>query len=157
MEKILEEDENVQKEIEEGVIVLLNIHQNAKENIIKRERNRYIHDQILYKYEKNLFESLIDESKERDPYVKFIKDKIEFMYLDKDKKRIDKDYHLNMTSIYPHYRKWFEMNYPRINPQNFVHSKANFLVVGRLGPEHDRVKGWYGIRIKKDEKSTFHY
>jgi hypothetical protein len=153
MDTIFEEDQNVQHLIQRGVDALLTLHELEKQKIILQKKQSYIRNQVLLKYETKLFETLVEDSKNRDPYIRFIKEKIEPVYIHsfkKDKKKaIDEDVYLNIRMIYPHYKKWYETNYPHIPVHSFVQSLANFQVSGRLGPMSDPIKGWIGLRIKK--------
>ena len=151
MDTIFEEDENIQHLIQRGVDALLTLHELEKQKIILQKKQSYIRNQVLLKYETKLFETLVDESKNRDPYIRFMKEKIEPVYVNPiaKKKAIDKDVYLTMRMIYPHYKKWYETNYPHIPVHSFVQAQANFQVPGRLGPMNDPIKGWMGLRIKK--------
>ena len=100
------------------------------------------------RYEEKLFESLTEEGKERDPYMRFIEEKIETVYIDKNRKILDDETHLPIRKLYPHFKKWFEKIYPKIQPHSFVQAKSNFYVPNRLGKE-DSVKGWIGLKIKQ--------
>jgi hypothetical protein len=149
MNTIFEEDEQIQHLIQRGVDALLTLHELEKQKIILHKKQSYIRNQVLLKYETKLFETLVEDSKNRDPYIRFMKEKIEPVYIHPAKKVVDKDTYLNIRMIYPHYKKWYETNYPHIPVHSFVQSLANFQVPGRLGPMHDPIKGWMGLRIKK--------
>lgn len=149
MDEIFKYDESTQELIQKGLDALLTLHELEKQKIILQKRQSYIRNQVLLQYESKLFETLVEDAKDRDPYIRFIREKIEPVYISQAKKIIDKDAYLNMRMIYPHYKKWFEINYPRIPVHSFVQATANFHVPGRLGEPHDKVKGWVGIRIKR--------
>lgn len=149
MDTIFKEDESTQELIQKGINALLTLHELEKQKIVLQKRQSYIRNQVLLKYESKLFETLVEDAKDRDPYIRFIREKIEPVYISQAKKLIDKDTYLNMRMIYPHYKKWFEKNYPHIPVHSFVQANANFQVQGRLGNPQDQVKGWNGLRIKR--------
>lgn len=149
MDEIFKQDESTQELIQKGLDALLTLHELEKQKIVLQKRQSYIRNQVLLKYESKLFETLVEDAKDRDPYIRFIKEKIEPVYINQAKKQIDKDAYLNMRMVYPHYKKWFETNYPHIPVHSFVQANANFQVPGRLGDFHDKVRGWVGIRIKR--------
>ena len=152
MDTIFKDDKSTQELIQKGVDALLTLHELEKQKIILRKKQSYIRNQVLLQYETKLFETLVEDSKNRDPYIRFIKEKIEPVYVNPIAKTkvIDKDIFLNMRMIYPHYKKWYETNYPHIPVHSFVQSLVNFQVSGRLGKMDDPVKGWMGLRIRKN-------
>lgn len=150
MDEIFKQDESTQQLIQRGLDALLTLHELEKQKIILQKRQSYIRNQVYLAYESKLFETLVEDAKDRDPYIRFIREKIEPVYISQAKKIIDKDTYLNIRMIYPHYKKWFETNYPRIPVHSFVQAAANFQVPGRLGDPHDKVRGWVGIRIKRN-------
>ena len=79
-------------------------------------------------------------------YKRFIKEKIETIYLNK---KVNEDVILKMRVLYPHYKKWFEDKFPRINAPSYTHVHSNFIHKDRLGKETGK-EGWIGLSIKKD-------
>jgi hypothetical protein len=150
MDTIFKDDESTQQLIQRGLDALLTLHELEKHKIILQKRQSYIRNQVLLQYESKLFETLVEDAKDRDPYIRFIREKIEPVYISQARKQIDKEAYLNIRMVYPHYKKWFETNYPHIPVHSFVQSNANFQVPGRLGDYHDKVRGWVGIRIKRN-------
>ena len=150
MDEIFKQDESTQHLIQKGLDALLTLHELEKQKIILQKRQSYIRNQVYLAYESKLFETLVEDTKDRDPYIRFIREKIEPVYINRAKKQIDKDAYLNMRMIYPHYKKWFEINYPYIPVHSFVQAYANFQVSGRLGDYQDKVRGWVGVRIKRN-------
>lgn len=149
MEKLFDVDPTIKNEIDSKVSMYVEAHSLIKQQIILKEKEKYVHKKSYELFEKQMFEELTDESKTRDPYVRFIKEKIETVYLDCYRKKIDKDAILTMNLLYPHFRRWFNKNYPTLPQHIYAKSRASFLVPGRLGPFTSEGKeAWIGLKIK---------
>jgi hypothetical protein len=145
MEKLLSEDETTQNLINYKSQLLWKSHLYLRQKIKESELDRYIRNKSVEEYEKILYESLTEDGKTRDPYKRFIQEKLELVYINK---KIDDGTLLKMRVLYPHYRKWHESNFPRMPVPDYVHVRANFIHVDRLGPENAK-DGWVGYKIKK--------
>ena len=149
MDKLFAADPNIQNEIEAKTSVYIEAHDLIKSQLILKEKDKYIHVKSYELFEKKMFEELTDGGKARDPYVRFIKEKVENVYLDYHRKKIDKDTILTMNLLYPHFRRWFNKNYPTLPQHIYAKSRASFLVPGRLGPfTAEGKEAWVGMKIK---------
>jgi hypothetical protein len=149
MDKLFAADTNIQNEIEAKTSVYIEAHDLIKSQLILKEKDKYIHVKSYELFEKKMFEELTDGGKARDPYVRFIKEKVENVYLDYHRKKIDKDTILTMNLLYPHFRRWFNKNYPTLPQHIYAKSRASFLVPGRLGPfTVEGKEAWIGMKIK---------
>jgi phage/plasmid-associated DNA primase len=106
----------------------------------------------IYAQEKLEFPSIVKEMIEKhwqdeDPYLKFITEKVEYVYKDEEKKEIDIDVTLSTTDLYPVFSAWFKQNYPNRNVPTLPQVKADLMMSGRLGLQFKRGI-WGGIRIK---------
>jgi hypothetical protein len=149
MDKLFADDPNIQNEIETKVSIYVEAHNLIKQQLILKEKDKYIHKKSYELFEKQMFEELTESGKARDPYVRFIKENIESVYLDYHRKKIDKDTILTMNLLYPHFRRWFDKNYPTLPQHTYAKSRASFIVYGRLGPYTATGKeAWIGLKIK---------
>ena len=145
MEKLLSEDEKTQMAIKYRSELLWRSHLYLRQKIKESEVDRYIRNKSVEEYEKILYESLTEDSKTRDPYNRFIQEKLELVYFNK---KIDDGTILKMRVLYPYYRKWHELNFPRMPVPDYVHVRSNFIHIDRLGAETSK-DGWVGYKIKK--------
>jgi len=149
MDKLFENNPSIQNEIEIKTNMYIEAHTLIKNQLILKEKEKYIHKKSYEMFEKKMFEEITDESKSRDPYVRFIKEKVEKVYLDFYRKKIDKDTILTLNLLYPHFRRWFDKNYPTLPQHSYAKARASFIVSGRLG--NFTVEGreaWFGLRVK---------
>ena len=146
MNKILSEDETVQKAIKEKSDKLWGYHIKFREILKEKEKQKYIYDKAIEEFEHKVYESLTEEGKEHDVYKRFIKEKIETVFINK---KVDDCTILKMRTLYPHYRKWFETKFPRIPVPGYAHVRANFIHNDRLGKETIN-DGWIGLTIKRE-------
>jgi hypothetical protein len=145
MEKLLSEDETTQMLINYKSQLLWKSHLYLRQKIKESELDRYIQNKSVEEYEKILYESLTEDGKTRDPYKRFIQEKLELVYLNK---KVDDGTILKMRTLYPHYKKWYEINFPRMIVPDYVHVRSNFIHTDRLGVETAK-DGWIGYKIKK--------
>ena len=106
----------------------------------------------IYVQEKLEFPSIVKEIIEKhwednDPYLKFIPEKLEYVYKDEEKKEINIDVTLSTTDLYPVFSMWFKQNYPNRNVPTLPQVKSDLCMTGRLGRQPKRGI-WCGIRIK---------
>jgi hypothetical protein len=146
MESILEKDENVKKEIQIRAHCHLENHNYHRQQLIMKTKERFIMDKAYEEFERKIFEELTEESKERDPFVRFIKERVEQVFYNLSLKKIDEDTILSMNKLYPHFKRWFEKTFPTIPVYTYTKARANFLV--RIGP-FTTSEGWKGYRLKK--------
>ena len=150
MEKLFAVDPTIKDEIEAKTSMYVEAHTLIKQQLILKEKAKYVHVKSYELFEKQMFEELTEEGKARDPYVRFIKEKVETVYLDCYRKKIDKDTILTMNLLYPHFRRWFDKNYPTLPQHIYAKSRASFLVYGRLGPfTAEGREAWVGLKIKR--------
>jgi hypothetical protein len=145
MNKILSEDKEVQEKIKIKADKLWKYHLKYREIIKEKGKEKYIYDKAIEEFENKVYESLSEEGKENDAYRRFIKEKIETVYINK---KVDDCTILKMSTLYPHYKKWFEDEYPRIPVPGYAHVRANFIHSDRLGKETAK-DGWIGLTIKR--------
>jgi hypothetical protein len=149
MDKLFEVDPTIKDEIDAKTSIYVEAHTLIKQQLILKERAKYVHVKSYELFEKQMFEELTEGGKARDPYVRFIKEKVENVYLDYHRKKIDKDTILTMNLLYPHFRRWFDKNYPTLPQHTYAKSRASFLVQGRLGPfTAEGKEAWFGLKIK---------
>jgi len=146
MDNILEKDENIKKEIQIRAQYHLDAHNYYKQQLILKSRERFIVDKSYEEFEKKVFEELTEESKDRDPFVRFIKERVEQVFYNLSLKKVDEDTILSMNKLYPHFKRWFERTFPTVPVYTYVKARANFLV--RIGP-FTTSEGWRGYRLKK--------
>ena len=97
----------------------------------------------MYNYKKEL-RQLIFKNIKNDEYVQKL---IQQYNENQPNEELEKKIEIRLMTFY---KKWFETNYPHIPVHSFVQANANFQVPGRLGDFHDKVRGWVGIRIKRN-------
>jgi hypothetical protein len=146
MERLLGDDESVQSEIKARAEILWESHMIFREKIKQKEKDKFIFKKSVEEFEHKVYDSLTEKGKESDVYKRFIKEKIETIYLNK---KVNEDVILKMRVLYPHYKKWFEDKFPRINAPSYSHVHSNFIHKDRLGKETGK-EGWIGLSIKKD-------
>jgi hypothetical protein len=146
MERLLGEDERIQEEIKIRADILWSSHLMYRERIKQKEKDKFIFQKSIEEFENKVYDSLTEKGKENDVYKRFIKEKIDTVYLNK---KIDEDVVLKMRVLYPHYKKWFEDKFPRITAPSYAHVRSNFIHMNRLGKETGK-DGWIGLTIKKD-------
>ncbi len=81
-----------------------------------------------------------------DLYIQFIKDNIEYIYKDNDKKEIDNDILISVHELYVKFKLWYIEKFSKGNVGLFEFSD-DISMSGRLGPQSKR-GFWSGIRIK---------
>jgi hypothetical protein len=146
MERLLGEDERIQEEIKVRANILWSSHLIYREKIKQKEKDTFIVKKAIEEFENKVYDSLTEKGKENDVYKRFIKEKIETVYLNK---KVNEDVILKMRVLYPHYKKWFEDKFPRITAPSYAHVRSNFIHNNRLGKETGK-EGWIGLTIKRD-------
>lgn len=84
---------------------------------------------------------------DNDFYLQFIAEKIEYAYVDGDKKEVDTNVTLAANDIYPFFSRWFKDFYPGMQTPTASQFKADMQMSGRLGPQPKRGV-WLGIKLK---------
>lgn len=146
MDKIFKDDEEVKEKIKEKSDKLWDYHVKFRTILKEKEKEKYIYDKAIEDFEHKVYESLTEEGKEHDVYKRFIKEKIETVFINK---KVDDCTILKMRTLYPYYRKWFETKFPRIPVPGYAHVRANFIHNDRLGKETSK-DGWIGLTIKRE-------
>jgi len=83
---------------------------------------------------------------DNDYYLQFIDEKIEYAYLDNDKKEYDINSTLTASDIYQIFQRWFKDYYPGMPVPSLSQFKSDISMSGRLGP-CGKKNSWVGIKL----------
>lgn len=107
----------------------------------------------LYKKEGLIPPSIIvkyteDHWKNVDPYLRYINEKIEIVYIDKEQTKVDKSIKKSPPDLYSSFSKWFKSRNPGLVIPSSAKFEKEIVRPGRLGPLDSKGK-WTGVDVKK--------
>lgn len=88
---------------------------------------------------------------DNNPYIMFIREKLEYVYLDNSKKEIDLTIGVSAIDMYPAFKRWHNDSFPGREVPKKPKFKKEMMKPNMLGPNVDDNKRWLGIRVKKKD------